>query len=115
MAALQFCINLLSQREESDPNCSWLWTSKKKVAIFCLRSLHLATDTQDTRDDYELASEEKELILRAHPLLQMDRIPPAKESGHEHAEWVEEIRRKVLAFAEAFAAHGRLASRLTHS
>ena len=53
----------------------------------------------------------KELILRTHPLLQMDRIAPPRESDCEHAEWLEALHKKVLAFTEAFAAHGHVASR----
>jgi hypothetical protein len=131
LAALRYCVEVLEAREKADPARAWLWSLKRKVALYCVRALEGAGGRRRTRlsrlrravaaglgfrarppvpasvqhDTQVLTEEDKQLIRQTHPLL-LDaraRSPSAGLEGHCH--WFIQIRQKVGAFADAWKEH----------
>jgi len=102
-SVLRHCLSVLAQREAEDRDFSWLWAAKRKVATYCLKLLEPDGASRDDAEGPELTPEERDQVLRTHPLLQKGLVPATSAPPHEHADWFQELRRKAQEFARQFA------------
>lgn len=92
---LQYCLDVIKQRQMDDPDYSWLWKLKARVATGALATLLDHIGIKTVRSEQELTEEEKKVILHTHPLLDNSRIPSPSPSPREHSEWFQAMKQKV--------------------
>ena len=99
LSTLYFCIATLLELAGEDAVNSWLWRLKERVAWFrvaqCERELGRDDDDDPLFTTYELSNEERDEIMRNHPLLQRLSASEMNKAHSRHDEWFEEIRVKV--------------------
>jgi len=94
---LELCVQELTRRASTDVFHAELWQLKRDVAerLLCLRQVRRGP-TPAAHD--HLTDEQRDHVLRNHPLLRYSRPRKRGPAAYRQEEWFMEIRRKVEAY-----------------
>ena len=96
IAVLQYCLQLLAEREASDPHQAWFWALRRKAVGYCIMMLRLQSDR--VRPSRSLSAAEKEFVASTHPLL-ADRKTFAP--AHGTREYMRELHRRAKEYFDS--------------
>jgi hypothetical protein len=120
----RYIVDVLQAREHEGVTRRWLWSAKKKAALYFVRALEQQVSprrarfgrirerlsswlglssrspgpAEIARDSPPLTDEEKDFIFRTHPLLQNAGAVSPRACLQSHRQWHIDIRNRVSEF-----------------
>lgn len=102
LAILKFCRDELAERQQTDRWQGWFWGIRRKVINYWISVLERAPDLGGFVPD--LSPEERQAVLRSHPLLAPRPVTPAAVLQLDR-DWQAELHRRVETYVAALKTH----------
>ncbi len=102
LAILKFCRDELADRQRQDKWQGWFWGIRRKVINYWISVLERGPDA--CRFVPELSPDERQLVLRSHPLLAPRPVTPAAVLQLDR-DWQAALHRRVESYVAALKGH----------